>query len=168
MIRLTKQEKNQTGESPSLLSAVVIIGFVGGVLWSLVGYFAHYFNFTKVGPSMVLMPWALGEWKHGYLGHWIGIVVIGILSIGVAFTYRLILAKVNKFWPGILFGMGIWFVVFGLLNPLFDDLDPLLSLDINTFVTTLSLYSVYGLFIGYSVSYEYHESTRNETEAIQP
>ncbi|PYZ94339.1 hypothetical protein CR194_02055 [Salipaludibacillus keqinensis] len=160
-------EQDQKEESVSFQSTVALIGFVGGTLWSFIGYLAYYFSFTKFGPSIILMPWALGDWKHDLLGQWIGILVIGILSIGIAFMYRLIFAKVNQVWPGILFGIALWLIVFGFLHPLFEEMEPILRLDLNSLVTTLSLYIIYGLFIGYSVSYEYHERTVHEGETIQ-
>lgn len=164
---MEKSEINQREENTSFQSTVINIGFVGGVLWSLIGYIAYIFNFTKVGPSAILMPWALGDWKHGQLGQWIGILVFGVLSIGIAFGYRILLAKVNKFWPGILYGVLLWMIVFGLLHPLVDDVKSIMLMDLNTLVTTLSLYAVYGLFIGYSISYEYYERKLKHDEAIQ-
>jgi len=162
-----KSNVKQNEESVSFQSSVAIIGFAGGVIWSLLGYLAYFLNFTKVGPSMILMPWALGEWKHGQMGHWIGILVIGVISIGVAFLYRILLARVNKYWPGIFFGAVLWFIVFGWLHPLFENVKSIFVMDLNTLVTTLSLYVLYGLFIGYSISYEYYERTLNQVEAIQ-
>ncbi|WP_280768403.1 YqhR family membrane protein [Salipaludibacillus daqingensis] len=162
---MANEEKKD--ESMTYQTTITVVGFVGGILWSFIGYIAYFLNFSKVGPSMILLPWALGDWKHGHLGHWIGILVIGVLSIGVAFVYRLVFSKINSIWPGILFGAGLWMIVFGFLHPLFEEVESLVNMDLNTLITTLSLYVVFGLFIGYSISYEYHERSTNEVEAIQ-
>ncbi|MBU9712218.1 hypothetical protein KS419_10735 [Bacillus tamaricis] len=148
-------------------STVALIGVFGGLIWSLVGYLAFYLNFTRVGPALALMPWALGEWKHGWLGQLIGIVFISLVSIGAAFIYRLIFAKINKTWPGMLFGLVLWILIFGLFNPMFPELKPLTQLDLNTIITNICLYLIYGLFIGYSISYEYQERNTQDGEAIQ-
>lgn len=162
-----KLEQNQQEASQSFISTVAVIGFVGGALWSTVAYFAYTFNFISFGPSVILEPWAIGDWKHGALGQWIGVVAIGILSVGVAFLYRIIFAKYNVIWPGIGFGFALWLFVFVLLHPLFHTIDPITEMNLNTLTTSISLYIVYGLFIGYSVSYEYHERTAHEGESIQ-
>lgn len=162
-----RNSQSQYEQSLSFNSTIAIIGFFGGLIWSLVGYFAFYLNFTRVGPALVLMPWAFGDWKNGWLGHIVGIVFISILSIAAAFLYRLIFVKINKLWPGILFGFLVWLVIFGLLNPMFPGLKPLSALDANTIITTCCLYIVWGVFIGYSISYEYHERTVHEGESIQ-
>ncbi|UCZ54593.1 YqhR family membrane protein [Bacillus shivajii] len=163
----TQKEQQKQEASVSFHATVALIGVFGGLFWSLIGYVAFYLNFSRVGPALALMPWALGDWKNGWLGHLVGIAVISLLSIGVAFLYRLVFAKVNHWWPGLIFGFLLWVVVFGLLNPLFPGLKPLTALDLNTIVTNLCLYIVYGIFIGYSISYEYHERTVHEGEAIQ-
>lgn len=150
-------EQNKRDQPVSFNATVASIGFFGGLIWSLVGYFAFFFNFIRVGPALVLMPWALGDWKNGYIGHLVGIAVISILSIPIAFLYRFILAKYNSIWPGLIFGFILWLVVFYLLNPIFPGLKPLNNLDLNTIVTGICLYILYGVFIGYSISYEYNE-----------
>ncbi|MFD1635905.1 YqhR family membrane protein [Evansella tamaricis] len=162
-----KQEQQKSEESMTFNSTVALIGVFGGLIWSLVGYLAFYLNFTRVGPALALMPWALGEWKHGWLGQLIGIVFISLVSIGAAFIYRLIFAKINKTWPGMLFGLVLWILIFGLFNPMFPELKPLTQLDLNTIITNICLYLIYGLFIGYSISYEYQERNTQDGEAIQ-
>ncbi|MBU8594786.1 YqhR family membrane protein [Shouchella clausii] len=147
------QEEKQMG----FTTKTVLIGFFGGLIWSLIGYFSYYFNFTQVGPSFVLLPWALGEWKTGHIGQVVGVGVIAICSIGVAFLYKWMLQKVNSIWPGVGFGVLIWVIVFYILNPFIPQLKPVQSYTVNTLVTTLCLFILYGLFIGYSIAYEYAE-----------
>lgn len=150
-------EQNKHGKQMSFNGTVASIGFFGGLIWSIIGYLAFFFNFIRVGPALVLMPWALGDWKNGYIGQLVGIAVISLLSIVVAFLYRFLLAKFNSIWPGLAFGVLLWFIVFYLLNPIFPGLKPLAELDINTVITSVCLYILYGVFIGYSISYEYYE-----------
>lgn len=147
-------EQNKQGEELSHLSKVIITGFVGGAFWSLIGYFAFYFNFTEMGPALILEPWAIGEWKEGMTGHMIGIIAIGILSIGVAIIYNLLFRNIPKLWPSILFGVALWAFVFYLLNPIFPKLESVNDLSRNTIITTICLYVLYGAFVGYSISYD--------------
>ncbi|OIJ16860.1 hypothetical protein BKP37_04155 [Anaerobacillus alkalilacustris] len=150
-------EQNKREQQMSFNGTVASIGFFGGLIWSLVGYFAFFFNFIRVGPALVLMPFALGDWKNGYLGQLVGIALISFISIPISFLYRYILARFNSIWPGIGFGFVLWFIVFYFLNPIFPGLKPLVDLDLNSIITGICLYVLYGVFIGYSISYEYSE-----------
>lgn len=150
-------EQNKKDDEMSYNGKVATIGFFGGLIWSFIGYFAFYFHFIKFGPALVLMPWALGDWKKSYIGQLIGILVISLLSILIAFVYKVLLQKVFSIWPGILFGVVLWGIVFCILNPIFPGLKPVSELDSNSIITSLCLYILYGLFIGYSISYEYKQ-----------
>lgn len=153
-------EQNKREEPMSYNAKVATIGFVGGLFWSFIGYFSFYFNFIKFGPALALMPWALGDWKKTYIGQFVGIFVIALLSILVAFLYKIIFQKYFNVWIPILFGLLLWAVVFLLLNPIFPGLKSIQNLDINSIITSICLYILYGLFIGYSISYEYAEMTQ--------
>ncbi|MFP3339564.1 YqhR family membrane protein, partial [Micrococcus sp. SIMBA_131] len=90
----------------------------------------------------------LGEWKNEQLGQWIGILSIGLVSILVAFLYKITLVKINNMLAGLAYGVVLWIIVFYLLNPMFIDLPTITKLDRNTVITTICLYLLYGVFIG--------------------
>ncbi|WP_240378053.1 YqhR family membrane protein [Bacillus piscicola] len=141
---------------------ILCIGLFGGLFWSIVGYFLYLLHFTKVGPGIALMPWALPEWKNTYIGHLIGILVIGIISIGIAFLYRLLLQKWESIWIAGAFGLLLWVMVFYVLHPVFPGLETVAEMNKKTLTTTLCLFIVYGVFIGYSISYEFNEMQQND------
>jgi hypothetical protein len=153
-------EQNKDQEPMSHMARVTATGFFGGLFWSLMGYIAYYFNFTDVGPAIVLNPIALGDWKNEGLGQAISIIIIAIISIGIAILYNIMLQKVEKIWVSMLFGAALWGVVFYLLNPIFPGLEPVTKLGMNTIITTICLYILYGTFIGYSVSYDANAGSR--------
>ncbi|MFC0269912.1 YqhR family membrane protein [Metabacillus herbersteinensis] len=150
-------EQNKTEPPVSLMGKVVVTGFVGGVFWSLLAYLAYIFNFTEVSPNMVLQPFAVGEWKNSTLGNIIGIVVIGVLSIGVALVYYAVLKRFKPMWVGMIYGIALWGLVFFLLNPIFPNLKTVFELQRDTIITTVCFYILYGTFVGYSISFEYNE-----------
>src|SRR5690625_2670173 len=101
-------EERKRIEQMSFGAEVAVIGFVGGLIWSLVGYFAFFFKFINVGPALILLPFALGDWKTTYIGQWVGILIIAILSIGIAYLYKITLQRFPSLWVGIGFGLLLW------------------------------------------------------------
>ncbi|EZP76108.1 hypothetical protein H839_12564 [Parageobacillus genomosp. 1] len=160
-------EQNQKERPMSLLLKTVITGFVGGVFWSLIGYLAYFFHFSEISPNMILIPWVAGDWKHGKIGNYIAILLIGLLSILVALIYYAALRRIKGMWAGVLYGVAWWLIVFYVLNPLFPNLETVSHLQRNTIITTLCLYILYGVFIGYSISFatqEMNRQTQSTTE----
>ncbi|WP_137788921.1 YqhR family membrane protein [Bacillus sp. E(2018)] len=153
----SKLEQNKQESQSSFMSRVVGVGFFGGLIWACFGFIAYYLNFSKVGPALVLAPWALGKWKTEWIGQLISILIIALLSILVAIGYRYAFAKIKSMWAGILFGVALWGIVFFLLHPIFPGLEPMNTIGKNTITTTLCIYILYGVFVGYSISFEYSE-----------
>jgi hypothetical protein len=54
--------------------------------------------------------------------------------------------------------------VYLVLNPIFSEMKPFLDLSRDTVITSICLYLVYGLFIGYSINYEYEINQMEENE----
>ncbi|MBM4762260.1 YqhR family membrane protein [Bacillus sp. B15-48] len=157
-------EQNQREKPLSFISIVIITGFVGGVLWSSLALLAHYFNFTDIRPNMILEPWALGDWKRGWIGTVFSLITIGLISIGAALLYYALLRKFDGFWVGLAYGLGLFFLVFYVLNPIFPGVQSFWKLSWNTLITTACFYLLYGVFIGYSISFE--ESERGAREEL--
>jgi hypothetical protein len=152
-----KLEQDKQESQSSFMSRVAGVGFFGGLIWASFGFIAYYLNFSKVGPALVLAPWALGKWKSEWLGQLISIFIIAILSILVAIGYRYAFAKIKSMWAGIFFGLVLWVIVFYLLHPIFPGLESMDVIGKNTITTTLCIYILYGVFVGYSISFEYNE-----------
>lgn len=150
-------EQNKTEQPMKYQTKVILIGFFGGLLSSLLGLFSFYFHFMAFGPALILMPWALGEWKTTYIGQSVGVAVIAVVSILIAFIYKWLFQKVNSMWAGVGFGATLWVIVFYICNPFIPGLKSVQQMGINSLVTSFSLFILYGLFIGYSISYEYQQ-----------
>jgi preprotein translocase subunit SecG len=158
-------EQNKREQPMALWMKAAITGFVGGVFWSLLGYLAHFFHFTELSPNMILLPWNIGDWKYGKTGNYLAIFLIGVLSIAVALLYYVLLRKIKSMWAGVGYGIALWVIVFYVLNPFLPGLRSVSQLERNTVITTICLYILYGLFIGYSISFETQESEHQQTKA---
>ena len=143
----------------SFAGTVAIIGFVGGVFWSAVGKLAYILNLTDVQPNAILDPWASGDWKRGLIGTAISILLIGLASIAAAFIYYWTLRKFLEIWVPALFGAALVPLVFYGLNPILTAIPPAGELSRLTIVTSVCFYILYGVFVGYSISFEEGERT---------
>lgn len=150
----TKQNRKTDTKDLPYSVKVLLIGAVGGLLWSSIWYGAYFFNFTDVGPNLFWMAWSLGDWTEEKTGQWLAILMITIGSIAIAFLYRYSLAKISSMWMGIGFGAVLWVLIFYIANPLFVGLDSVQELSNITITSTICLFISYGLFVGYSIAYE--------------
>ncbi|SFJ21737.1 Conserved membrane protein YqhR [Halobacillus dabanensis] len=161
---MAEKQKDQRQQEPqqSVIGKALITGFIAGILWSGLGTIAYYFNFTQVSPaSFIFRSFWQTDWTGTWLAEVLAVVIIGILSLGTALLYYLTMKKLNGIWPGMLFGIALWAVVYLVLTPVFPAIPTFLDLNSDTWVTTGCLFILYGVFIGYSISYEYREF--NET-----
>src|SRR5699024_9012112 len=134
----------------------LLTGFIGGILAGTFGFIIYYFNISKVSPrSFVLTSWNDASWTEGKLGILLSIILIGLLSIVVSFIYFLLFKKVKSIWMGLVYGLLLWGIVFYLLQPIFTDVAPLTELNSSTIISTVCLYILYSVFIGYTISYDY-------------
>ncbi|MBO0962553.1 hypothetical protein J1P26_22925 [Neobacillus sp. MM2021_6] len=165
---ITLSDNKKLGNYPKQMSFTVMVfwtGLFGGLFWGTIGYIASFFNFTEVSPHVIIEPWALGDWKNGWLGTVISIILMGALSIIAAFVYYALLRKFKGFWFGLGYGVVLFLLVFFILNPLFPGMKPFSDLSRDTVITSICLYIVYGIFIGYSINYEFELNKVQVNEA---
>lgn len=160
-----KLEQNQKEKPMSILMMTVLTGLIGGILWSGVGYIAHVFNFTEIPANTILEPWTIGDWKDGWLGIVISILMMGAISIVAALIYYVLLRRFYSIWIGMGYGIALFLLVFLVLNPIFPGIPPFGELERNTIITSGCLYILYGVFVGYSISYENSELKKMEQKA---
>lgn len=152
--------ENKKEQALSFTKKVARIGIFGGLFWGSIWYFLHIFSFSEVGPNYLIMPFALGDWKQGMWGNLLGIAVMSIASILIAILYGAWFKRFQGITPGIIYGIGLWALLFfavGLLSPVVKHA---LEFPRPTFVTTLCIFILYGVFITYSVSFEAAEENR--------
>ncbi|MFD1335495.1 YqhR family membrane protein [Oceanobacillus iheyensis] len=157
----TKQKQNQSNQSVdqvTILTRSLTTGFVGGILWSFVASLFYFFNFMEVSPkSFLLTSWVNAGWTDKWLGNFFTVIIAGIVSVVFAFLYYVLLKKVFSLWVSILFGIAVWAIVFFVFQPLFPNVPHITELSLNTWVTTICVFILYGTFVGYSISYNYED-----------
>ncbi|NRD80721.1 hypothetical protein HPT25_25675 [Bacillus sp. BRMEA1] len=162
---MTKELKTRYPQPMSLPVMVFWTGLFGGIFWGLIGFIASYLSFTDIRPNVIIEPWALGKWKYGWQGTVLSIVLLGLISVCAAFIYYLLLKRFKGWWMGLCYGIVLFLLVFFILNPLFPGIKPFVDLSRDTVITSICIYIVYGIFIGYSISYEYQLNSMQKKEA---
>ncbi|MCI1859717.1 MAG: YqhR family membrane protein [Sporolactobacillus sp.] len=153
-----KSKKNRRGSGGKSVGRAAVIGLFGGLIWSATGLICHLLNFSSVGPELLFAPFALGKWKTQIGGQLLAVACLSLLSVPLALIYRLTLGRLKFFAVGIGFGCLLWVLVFMLLRRWLPGLPAVFRLGWNTFTTTLCLFVLYGLFIGYSIAFEIAEN----------
>jgi len=146
-------------------SYVYVIGFFGGLFVSTLAYASHFLNFIPFGPGVLLRMWptySAVAWMRGPVGHLIGILLISLISMLIALLYYLLFRRMNTVWTGIWFGLALWVVLFVGLYPLFPGIKGFNEMHWNVNITFICLFLIYGLFVGYSISYEYQQGDTHE------
>ena len=117
------EELNEKQKPPvSMAGRVAATGFCGGVLWSSFGYIAYLFHFSEISPNMISPAFCHRRVEKTWLGTLISIILIGVISIGAAFLYFLLLKRLKTMWPGIVYTAWCFgLLVFFLFNPIFPD-----------------------------------------------
>ncbi|MGG4268309.1 YqhR family membrane protein [Peribacillus simplex] len=152
-------------ENQSAVYNVLAIGFVGGAVASLIGIIAHYVNFMGFSPKFILTSWSNMAWIDHWLGTVMTILVFGILSVGIAFIYYCLFKRMKSIFSGIFFGVICWALLVFVLKPMFADLPTISKMSSNTIITSVCIFILYGLFVGYSISYDHQEYLRQKNKA---
>ena len=155
-------EQSQRVKPFSFIGSVVITGLVGGIFWSAIAYLAYFLNFTEIHPNVIIEPWTIGKWKDGWLGTVFSILLMGGLAILAALLYYVSLRRFKSMWIGLAYGIVLFLLVFFVLNPIFPGISPFVELKRNTIVTSICLYILFGVFVGYSISYEEDEMQKRK------
>lgn len=158
-------EQNKKEDPRSILSRSLLTGFIGGMFWGFIGMVMYYFNFSEVTlKSYLLRSWTTAEWTGTWLGDVVSILLVSVISILTAFIYYGLFKRINSMWLGAAYGVILWGIVFYVLQPIFENVPPVTDLNANTIVSTICLYILYGTFIGYSISYDYHDTKLKEAK----
>jgi|SRR5579875_2751927 len=162
---MVKKQKTNYPKPMALPVMVFWTGLFGGVFWGIIGFLAAFFHFTEIRPNVIVEPWTLGNWKYKWQGTVLSIILLGIISVVAAYIYYFLLKRFKGWWMGAVYGIVLFFIVFFILNPLFPGIKPFTELKRDTVITSICLYIVYGIFVGYSISYEYQIKNTQNREA---
>jgi len=140
------------------------IGFFAGLIWGLVRWIFDFFDFTKVLPGFLIEPFFPKDFMHSWVGHITGIGAFILMSIVASLLYAVFLSKKEGPWPGILYGMIWWVFVYVLIGPVIGMLPWIRTLDLNSILSDACVFTLWGVFIGYSIGLEFTDVRNYEPQ----
>lgn len=156
------KQKQQEQQKTNKWSFALYIGLFGGLLWGALKMGQHYLKYTNLSPGFLIEPF----FKHSYLsslsGYLLGWGAFIAFSIVAALIYALLFAKAKGPWVGVGYGIGWWTAIYLLIGPITGMTKWIVFMDWNTIITDLCLFTVWGLFIGYSISFEFTDESVRE------
>ena len=157
-MHMAQQDKKQYRTNPWTFSATV--GLFAGLIWGSLNMLFQYLDFTNVEPAFFMKTWYVEDYFHSRGGQIVGLFWFVVLSIAASLLYAAVLRKVRGPWMGIAYGLLWWALLYALVGPLIGSSESIFTLDKNSFWTSLSLYILWGVFIGYSISFEFTDEQK--------
>ncbi|MCM3747283.1 YqhR family membrane protein [Paenibacillus pasadenensis] len=140
----------------------LMIGFWAGLIWGLVHWLMYTFRFTPVLPGFLAEPF----YQHSFLqtnwGHISGVLFFILFSIAAAFLYKILLGRSQGPWAGFIYGLLWWTLLFVAFGPLLGMTQPVNRMGWDGVLSELCLFAVWGVFIGYSIAFEFTDEASRE------
>lgn len=147
-------EEQQESYKVKMWKFTFVVGFFAGLIWGGLDVIMYYLKFTKIIPAIEWRLFFTENFLTNWMGHLLGIAGNVIISIGAAVLYAYTLLKFRGPWVGIAYG-AVWGLLgYGLVGPFLQLTPPLWRIDVDSLVTELSIFVLWGLFIGYSLVVE--------------
>ncbi|WP_110932341.1 YqhR family membrane protein [Paenibacillus bouchesdurhonensis] len=140
------------------------LGFFAGLIWGGIRALMYFFKLTVVLPGYLAEPFFKTRFLQTQGGYYVGWVFFILFSIAAALLYTLIFRRLKGPYPGILYGIIWWGIIFIVVGPMFGMTKPILELPSGTLISEFCLYLLWGLFIGYTAAMEYTDERRREPQ----
>lgn len=133
----------------------VTTGFIGGISLAIIYSISAYINVTNITYQDILAFFLIeGRWLESWYGFLFYLCFTGVLSVVLAMFYYGILRQFNGLLSGFLFGFILWIVIAVIIPITMFDIPLTSFLKSYTNVLNLCVLLLYGIFLGYSISYD--------------
>ncbi|MGO4494669.1 YqhR family membrane protein [Paenibacillus sp. 2RAB27] len=143
---------------------VLYIGFFAGLIWGALKIVENYFKFTTIGIGFLVEPFFKHDFFNTWMGLFMGWITFALFSIFAAFIYMVTMWKLRSPFWGIGYGALWWAIIYLIVGPITGMMYWITELELNTIISDVCLFLVWGMFIGYSIAIEY--TSARTTEAI--
>lgn len=143
------------------------IGLFAGLIWGCVRWMFYNMKFTTELPSFLMEPFFKHDFLVTYWGVLIGLAGFILFSIIASMLYMVMLSKLRGPWPGIFYGIVWWALMFLAVGPLLGMTGKVNAVGWNTIFSELCIFTLWGVFIGYSIAFEFTDEASREPAAAK-
>lgn len=140
------------------------VGLFAGLIWGGIKAILYFLHLTTVVPGYLVEPFFKHQFLNSQPGYYVGWGFFVLFSLLATLLYVLLLRKLRGPYPGMLYGVVWWGIIFMLVGPTFHMIEPLRKLSTTTIISEFCLYLLWGLFIGYSTAHEFTDERKREPE----
>ncbi|WP_338551853.1 YqhR family membrane protein [Paenibacillus sp. KS-LC4] len=137
-------------------------GFFAGLIWGVLRWFFYEMKFTLELPGIMADPFFRSAFLKTGWGYVVGIGSYIVFSMIAALIYGLLLRKLKGPWPGVLYGLVWWAIIFLALGPLLHVTRSVWKTGWNTLSAELCVFLLWGVFIGYTIAFEFTDEASRE------
>ncbi|NHN31057.1 YqhR family membrane protein [Paenibacillus agricola] len=138
------------------------IGFFAGLIGGALKMFESLFHFSNLTPGFMVEPFFKSSFLVTWQGYMLGWGVFILFSIVASLLYALLLAKSAGPWAGLGYGVVWWGLIFLLVGPITGMVPWIAYMDLKTILSEFCLFVLWGLFIGYSIAFEFNDERIRE------
>ncbi|MGL4521189.1 MAG: YqhR family membrane protein [Bacilli bacterium] len=156
----------QAEPKSSIIKKVLLLSLVGGfVIWLLM-LLLFLLQFIEFGPNLFLYAIPIGEWRYGFWGEIASLPLLMLCSMGLTFLYYMMFKTINSMWVGVLYGLVLFGLLYFFYFPIVEGGSLRFEREYSNYINMACVFLVYGLFIGYSISYEIFDSKKTSIRRI--
>ena len=156
------EARGNDSEQTGVWTFALQIGFFAGLIWGAVKVAEVYFRFTKIPANFMAKPFLAPSFMNTTAGFWMGWLTFIVFSVIAALLYAALFRKVAGHWAGLAYGAVWWALIYLLVGPSTGMMKWIYRYDWNTILTDSCLFLLWGLFIGYSISFEFTDERERE------
>lgn len=139
-----------------LFLRTIIIGIFGGVFWGIFFLIMYGLKIMEIAPTMLLkIVFQDEKWIEKWYAYLIFILMISILSIFIALIYFFVFKQWKSWIVGAFYGIGLWVFTYFILPIILKNVNPFIHLESESHISMFCLFILYGVFVGYSISFDY-------------
>lgn len=158
----TENKGAGTGKTKHPAVYCLTLGLFAGLIWGSLRWLSVALNFTKVPQAFLADPFIKRTHLDTIAWHCVGLALFVLMSIVAAYLYWFILGKLRGPWPGLFFGAAWWVLLFFWIGPATGAIPAFKEIGLGSVFTECAVYVLWGLFIGYSFAFEFHNESARE------
>lgn len=148
--------QHNQGQTMSIHQLIGITAVFGALFWGGIHGALYYLNLTEVSLFQIKGWFGLGKLSNNWVNFGVTIFLMCVVSYLLCYIYYFLFRTRKEYWIYIAYGVGIFVLFFIVLQPFNRNIPFITELSRLTIITNICIAILYGLFISYTISFDYH------------